>query len=406
MKEHPDANDTLRTEGVEGIRARHDRAHRFEGNSGGAPQAGPSHEPLTFIDIGVWAARAPPEREWAVPDRFPLRNVGLLSGEGSAGKSILLMQLGAAHVLGKDWALTLPEVGPFLYLNAEDEEGELERRLGAIAEHYGASLAEIMRDYHIVSRFGQDAVLACPDRYGQIKPTRLFEELKQAAHDIHPKLIGLDTSADIFGGDEINRTQVRQFLGLLRALAIAGNSAVLVALHPSLTGIKEGTGLSGSTAWHNSVRARAYLTSEKTEDNTDSGLRQLDFKKNNYGPISASVTLQWKAMGKAGVYVPVSSGSPLDKVAADTKAEHVFLDLLRRYTGQQRDVSHKVGPSYAPACFAKEPAAETLGLKDSARKKALEAAMNRLFAAKKIRAEQYGRPSRPYNKIVEQENPL
>jgi len=29
--------------------------------------------------------------------------------------------------------------------------------------------------------------------------------------------------------------------------------------------------------------------------------------------------------------------------------------------------------------------------------------MNRLFEAKKIKTKQYGRPSRPYNKIVEQE---
>ena len=194
---------------------------------------------------------------------------------------------------------------------------------------------------------------------------------------------------------------MRQFIGLLRSLAIAGNSAVLVALHPSLTGVTSGSGLSGSTAWHNSVRARAYLTSETAEDGMDTGLRQLDFKKNNYGPISASVTLQWKAVGKAGVYVPVSSGSSLDKAATDSRAEHVFLDLLRRYNGQERFVSHKPGPSYAPALFAKEDATQKLAAKDGARRKALEAGMNRLFAAKKIKVENYGKPSRPYNKIVE-----
>jgi RecA-family ATPase len=248
-------------------------------------------------------------------------------------------------------------------------------------------------------------VLAYFDRNGLIKPTPLFEELKQAAHDIHPKLIGLDTSADIFGGNEIDRSQVRQFIGLLRGLAIAGNSAVLIAVHPSLTGIKEGTGLSGSTAWHNSVRARAYLTSEPTEDGTDSGLRQLDFKKNNYGPISASVTLQWKAIGKAGVYLPVSSGSSLDKVAAEAKAEHVFIDLLRRFKERGRDVGHKVGPSYAPTQFANEEEAQKLAPTHEKRRKVLAAAMTRLFAAKKIKVEKYGRPSRPNYKLVEQENP-
>jgi RecA-family ATPase len=359
--------------------------------------------PLAFVNINAWTGRAPPEREWAVQDRFPLRNVALLSGEGSTGKSILLMQLGAAHALAKDWAQTLPEPGVFLYLNAEDEEDELERRLGAIAEHYGASVADLERDYHIVARAGQDAILGYPDRNGLIQPTPLFDQLKEAACDIRPKLIGLDTSADIFGGNEIDRTQVRQFIGLMRKLAITGNSAVLIALHPSLTGISTGTGLSGSTAWHNSVRARAYLTSEASEDGQDTGLRQLDFKKNNYGPISASVTLQWKTVGQSGVYVPVSSGSTLDKAATNTKAEHAFLDLLRSYNGQGRFVSHKVGPSYAPAQFAKEEAAQKLAVKDKARSKELEAAMNRLFAANKIKVENYGRPSRPYNRIVEQE---
>src|SRR5262249_41905167 len=158
--------------------------------------------PLTFLDIAVWSRRAPPQREWAVPDRFPLRNVALLPGEGSTGKSILIMQLGAAHVLGRDWCHALPELGPFLYFSAEDESDELERRLDAIAQHYSAPLAELVRDYHIVARAGQDAILGYPDRCDLIQPTSLFEELKQAACDIRPKMIALDTSADIFGGNE------------------------------------------------------------------------------------------------------------------------------------------------------------------------------------------------------------
>jgi RecA-family ATPase len=383
----------------------------YEAEYGAQPEP-PSHQPLTFCDLSAWARREPPEREWAVPYRFPLRNVGLLSGQGDTGKSILLMQLGAAHVLGKDWAGTLPEPGPFLYFNAEEEEDELHRRLAAIAEHYGASLSGLERDYYIVARAGQDAILGYPDRKDLIRPTPLLTDLEEMAREIRPKMIALDTAADIFGGNEISRTQVRQFIGLLRKLAIVSNSAVVIAVHPSLTGINSGTGLSGSTAWHNSVRARAYfrkpdVDEDDSEDNAnkpDSGLRQLDFMKSNYSPIAASVTLQWKGVGQAGVYVPVSSGSGgLDKVAADAKADQVFLELLRRYTEQGREVSHKAGPSYAPALFAQEAAAHKIASKNKARKEALAAAMNRLFEGKKIKTESYGRPSRPYNKIVEQQ---
>lgn len=250
---------------------------------------------LTFCDIGAWAKQGPPPCDWAVPNRFPLRNVALFSGEGSVGKSILLMQLAAAHVLAKDWLGMLPEPGPVLYLNAEDEEAEMHRRLAAIATHYGASLTELKDHLHILALAGQDAVLAYPDRNGLIQATPLFHKLTEAARNIQPKLIGLDASADIFAGDENNRSQVRQFIGLLRDMAIRANAAVIIVAHPSLTGINSGTGLSGSTAWHNSVRARAYLRPTKTEDSAepDQTLRQLDFMKSNYGPTAETVTLRW-----------------------------------------------------------------------------------------------------------------
>jgi RecA-family ATPase len=204
---------------------------------------GAADAPLRFCDIGEWSRRDPPPREWAVPDRFPLRNVVLISGEGAVGKSILIMQLAVAHVLGRDWLQALPEPGPFLYLNAEDEENELHRRLADIAAHFGTSLAELKNDLHILALAGQDAVLGYADRDGLIKPTPLFHRLTEAACDIRPKSIALDTSADVFAGNENDRAQVRQFIGLLRRMAIAANAAVIVAAHPSLTGISNGS-------WH------------------------------------------------------------------------------------------------------------------------------------------------------------
>jgi hypothetical protein len=199
------------------------------------------------------------------------------------------MQLGAAHMLVKDWLQALPEPGPFLYLNAEDEEDELHRRFADVAAHYGASVGDLHGHLHLLALAGKDAVLGRPDRIsGLIRPTPLLSKLTEAARDIRPKLIGLDTSADIFAGNENDRSQVRQFIGLLRGLAIAADAAVIIATHPSLTGIKERTGLSGNTAWHNSVRARAYMRPLKTNDDSepDKSLRVVEFMKSNYGPLS------------------------------------------------------------------------------------------------------------------------
>jgi RecA-family ATPase len=347
---------------------------------------------LAFASITKWATQDPPEREWAVPGRFPLRNVSLLSGEGATGKSIILMQLFVAAGAGKDWLASLPEPGPSIYLNAEDEEAELHRRALAAAAHYGVPLSELDGRLHVLPLAGQDAVLGYPNRSGLIRPTPLFARLKQAAFDIKPRLIGLDTVADVFSGNEIDRAQVRQFIGLLRQLAMAANAGVILCAHPSLTGISSGTGLSGSTAWHNSVRARAYLTSAKTTDNQDTGLRQLSFLKNQYGTLAETITLRWKA----GLFVPDAGVGTFERAAAEAKADALFLNLLGRFDRQGRNVSDKVGPSFAPNEFADEPEAKAAGIK----KDELARAMRRLFAANRIRIETYGRPSRQCRRIV------
>jgi RecA-family ATPase len=261
--------------------------------------------PLDFIDIRQWCEHPPPQREWAVFNRFPLRQVVLLSGEGAIGKSIVLMQLCAAHALGRDWLNAMPEPGPTIYIGCEDEADELHRRMVGVMAYYGAPMSDLTGRFYPISLAGQDTILASPSRSGIIQPTPLFARLQDAACDIKPKLIGLDTAADIFGGQENDRAQVRQFITLLRGMAIRANSTILICSHPSITGINTGTGLSGSTGWHNSVRARAYMHAVKTQagEEPDPELRELEFMKNNYGPIAERILLRWKG----GVFVPEPS---------------------------------------------------------------------------------------------------
>ena len=58
----------------------------------------------------------------------------------------------------------------------------------------------------------------------------------------------VDSSADEFGGDDINRAQVRKLVSMLRGLAIDHGCAVSLLSHPSLTEVSSGIGTSGSTA--------------------------------------------------------------------------------------------------------------------------------------------------------------
>jgi RecA-family ATPase len=248
---------------------------------------------------------------------------------------------------------------------------------------------------HVVSLFGRDAVLATPTRNGKIEPTPLYRQLLQAAGDIKPKMIGIASSANVFTGSEIDRTQTQQFIGLLNRLAMTAVGGVVLIAHPSLTGINTDTGLSGTTQWHNAVRARFYLKGIKAEadEQPDTDLRELVFKKNQFGPMSASIVLRYRN----GLFLPEASISGLDKIAREAKADEIFLELLQRITKEGRNVGDKRNsPNYAPTMFAKEPEAKGIKM----RKSDFEAAMLRLFKDNKICAEPYGRADRGSTRIV------
>ena len=59
----------------------------------------------------------------------------------------------------------------------------------------------------------------------------------------------------------------------------------------------------------------------------DNDLRELEFKKNQYGPLGESIVLRYQH----GLFLPEAGVSDLDKAARTAKAEDVFMDLLRRF---------------------------------------------------------------------------
>jgi RecA-family ATPase len=346
-------------------------------------------QPLPFVDMSAWDNEPIPDQEWAVLNRIPLRQAALFSGEGAAGKSTIALQLCAAHALGRDWLGALPELGPAIFVDAEDDESVIHRRLAAIANHYQTTFCDLINGgLHLISFAGEDAVLAALSRTGKLKPTERYRQLLEAAGDIKPKMISIASSANVYAGSEIDRAQVQQFISLLTRLAIVANGSLVLISHPSLTGITTDTGLSGNTQWHNAVRARFYLKSVKPEDGEqpDTELRELVFKKNNYGPVSESIVLRYQK----GLFLPMPGMTSLDRAAQEAKADDVFLHLLVRFTKQGRIVGDKRGTSYAPALFAREPEARSGKLNN----RQLADAMGRLFTANRIHLEAYGAPSR------------
>ena len=347
------------------------------------------------MDISNWDDEPSPEREWAILNRVPLRQAGLFSGEGGAGKSIIEMMKDVAHVAGKDWLGSLPEPGPTFYIGAEDDEKEIHIRFYAIAAHYNVTFKELSDGgLRVLCLLGQDATLcAATGKSGRVETTALYRQIYEAAGDIKPKNISIDTLSRAFAGNEIDRAQVYAFAMHMQALAMVANGSTTVLAHPSLQGISSGSGISGSTAWHGAFRFRQYLIGVKSEDGEpDSDLRELQFKKNQYGPTGETIVLRYQA----GLFLPVAGMSNLEKAAAEAQADTIFIDDLRRLAGQGRRLSHqKTSNNYAPTVLAAEHS--------EIKKADFEAAMRRLFNANKIRVEQYGRPSEPRSRIVEVE---
>ena len=113
---------------------------------------------------------------------------------------------------------------------------------------------------HLLSLAGADAVHGgAKQKWLDRADRNLFKRLDKTVCELQPRLIVIDNSADVFAGNENDRAQVRQFITLLRGMAITANAGVLLTSHPTLTGISTGTGLSGSTAW-NAWSAAGYTS--------------------------------------------------------------------------------------------------------------------------------------------------
>lgn len=356
-------------------------------------------KPARLVRASDFAAQEKPERQFLVPDLVPHRNVTLLAGDGGTGKSLLAMQLAIATVAERRWiGQHVLLHGPVLYFSAEDDEDETHIRVKEICAADGLDV-ETLRDLHIALMAGEDAVLAVEHVKGAVvRRTPLFAKLRSWLANIRPALLVLDNLVDVFGGDQNTPALAKQFIGMIRGLAIEFDCAVVILSHPSLSGMSSGSGTAGTTAWSNSVRSRLYLRrcNEKDEVEIDPSRRILESKKANYAPTGTQIDVRWDR----GRFVALDSLDMGDLDALDTnetkieRAERVFARMVRRFNSEGRTVSPSLGANYAPTVFSRHPDASGVN------KSYLEMAMNNLFVKGVLAIEKSGPPSKQRQSIV------
>lgn len=237
-----------------------------------------------------WTAPAP-LREWLIQDWIPIGYVTGLYGDGGVGKSLIAQQLLTSVSVGMPWLGMDVRGGRAFGFMCEDDASELHRRQEGINRNYGVDMPHL-ENLRIAARLGFDNLLMTFDQESRGKLTDRFAEICKFLDAFRPRLVVLDTLADIFGGNEINRTQARQFIqGVGGQLARQYGCAVVIPAHPSASGLSTGSGTSGSTAWNNTFRSRLYITRPDDEEETDK--RLLSRMKSNYAPKGAEITAMW-----------------------------------------------------------------------------------------------------------------
>jgi RecA-family ATPase len=300
----------------------------------------------------------------------------------------LALQLSVAVATGTLWLGTKVRIGKVLYVSAEDDLDEIHIRLKGICSAERLDVGDTA-GLEIAALAGEDAVLATETVKGSsVASTPLFDRLRLKLASLRPTLLVLDNLADIFAGNENVRPLARQFIGLLRGVAIEFDCTVLLLAHPSLSGMTSGSGASGNTAWNNSVRSRLYLVrpGDAKAQETDPDQRVLRTMKANYGPAGGEIQVRWQA-GRF-VRTDADHDGDFDLAARAHQADRVFLHLLRWHMMKGISVSPRPSSSYAPTVFARHPQSEGVS------KQRLERSMCALLDRDSIRVEQVGPPSK------------
>lgn len=356
----------------------------------GAAAASPAT--LNVVSLASFDGQEIAERKWLADGLIPERNVTDLSGDGGTGKSLLALQLAVAVVSGRPWLGRHVEKGRVLYISCEDGLDEIRRRCRPVLEDCSLKEAD-MTELTIADLTVAEATELADLNERKLQMTVLYKKLVQHIATARPKLVIIDTRADAFGGNEIDRIQVRTFVRNLRKLCIEQNLAILLLSHPSVTGMSSGSGQSGSTAWGNSVRSRLYLERCKSGNDAipDPDLRTLTVRKNNYGPSEGQIMLRWRG----GFFEPDGQLSQfhVDRAAQDRMIEDEFLRLLEEFSIAGERVGVSKASNYAPARFAKRIEAEG-GKIGRVSSKLFASAMERLLAQRRIKLEVDGPPSR------------
>jgi putative DNA primase/helicase len=280
-----DANDLAQREGFDVLAALLESATE-------PPKPEPLLKPVSVVDVLTHPA-PPPAFVW--DGYLPRGVVALFGAHGGTGKSTIALMLVVATVTGRPLFGVPTAQSPAVFVSLEDGANIVRHRLALICRAWGIDPRLLADRLHIVDGTENPELFAAEARSaGNLTATYL--ELSRLVENTRAGLVVVDNASDSFGGDEINRRQVRGFMRTLVQVARLTECAVCLLAHVDKHTSRSkkaegGEGYSGSTAWHNSARSRLFMT------RGDDGLLTLEHQKSNLGKLREPIALEWPESG-------------------------------------------------------------------------------------------------------------
>lgn len=342
------------------------------------PPPGAQVEFPALIDAAYAITQPIEPLEWTVQDWFQHKAVNLFGGDGGGGKTTLALQLSAAAAGMKMWLGNFVMPRRVLFVSGEDTGPRVVRMIKRVAERMGHDASNIK----ILSLDGYlHRTLVNVDRNGIVTPTATLEQIVNIVREHGITMIVFDPVANIWDGNEIDRSQVTSFLSIIRnRFAEQLGCTVILNAHPSRDSMKDGTGYSGSSAWNSSVKSRLYLKI----DDSDKNKRILTLAKSNDAMPGQQILMTWK-----DGWFTVNEGETVT-----TNVDDVFMAILTRRFKVGMYVSPNRSNNYAPVVFARDEHAGNIT------KNEFEKSMIRLLESGKIEKIKNGPPSKSTEIIV------
>jgi RecA-family ATPase len=289
---------------------------------------------LAGLDLVALASREPDPPAMVMPG-IPAGCATLIAAHGGAGKSTIALFQAVCLAAGVDFfGIEIRGRRKVLYLSCEDRENVLHWRLSRICAHLGIAMESLAGWLHLIDMVGRDCVMWQGERGGGGSIMPAYRQVSALVRKVGVEVLYVDGISDTFSGNENDRGHAKQYVNALLGMVPTTGALVLIGHVPkSTTRGVDSEGYSGSTGWHNSVRARWFLRPEAERGQDDGEARQtsallLELQKGNHGS-AISMRFAWDESAHLFLGEVIEAPSRFDRAHRDREERRGILLAIR-----------------------------------------------------------------------------